>query len=384
MATGITLKPIASKPPVVIVGLTILAVLGFLSVSRLASRFRQEEVALGRHMYQQGLAELRAGRPDQAIEDFRAAITYDDQYAYQLSLARALRDTGHTEESETYLLNLWEQSPQDGAVNLALGRLAAREGQIEKTLQYYHNAIYGVWASDADANRLKAWLELIEFLLQHSASPQAQAELIALSAEMPRRPELELQVADLFEQAQDHEHALMWYERTLQVEKGNVAALTGAGNAAVSLGRYRTAERYLQSAAKANPRDQEAASLLRTSDLVLKADPFAPRVYGTERNRRLRSAFETAGKRLETCEEDEDKAGGAETESNDLQPLKARWDGIKHRVERLGAASSDEEQDEVMRLVFDIELATAQGCGTPAGMDQALLILAQNPNGVER
>ena len=37
-----------------------------------------------------------------------------------------------------------------------------------------------------------------------------------------------------------------------------------------------------------------------------------------------------------------------------------------------------------MRLVFDIEQQTAQQCGPPSGLDQALLILAQNPNGVER
>jgi tetratricopeptide (TPR) repeat protein len=391
MATGIAIKPITSKPPVVIAGLTVLAVLGFLFVNRLSTRFRLQEQALGRRMYQEGLAEQRAGRPDRAIEDFRAALTYDhDQYPYQLSLARALRDTGHTAESETYLLNLWEQSPQDVAVNLALGRLAAREGQLDKALQYYHNAIYGVWASSPDANRLNAWFELIEFLLRQSARPQAQAELIALSAELPQRSDLQLRVANMFAQAQDYEHALLLYQRVLQLDRGSVTALTGAGEAAFALGRYRTADRHLQTAVKANPQDEHAAELLKTSNLVLEADPFGQRIYGAERNRRLHAAFKAAGERLKAC------AGSkridlttqgklsADVESSALPSLNRRWIHMKRKVDRLGQVSSDETQDEIMTLVFDIEQQTAQQCGSPTGLDQALLILSQNPNGVER
>src|SRR5579862_200492 len=119
MAFASTLKPLASKPPLVIAGLTIVAVLGLVFVHRLVDRFQQQEIALGRRMYAESLVEQQAGRPDRAIEDFRAALSYaPDAYDYQLSLARALRDTGRTAESETYLLALWERSPQDAAVNL--------------------------------------------------------------------------------------------------------------------------------------------------------------------------------------------------------------------------------------------------------------------------
>ncbi len=92
-----------------------------------------------------------AGNPEAALGDFRAALSYShDNSQYQLSLARALRDTGRTAEAETYLISLWERTPQEGPVNLALGRLFAREQQFDKAIQYYHNAIYGFWASDAD------------------------------------------------------------------------------------------------------------------------------------------------------------------------------------------------------------------------------------------
>ena len=124
-----SLKSVLQRPPVIISLLSIAAVLAFLAVTHLVNRFREQEKALARHLYAQGQMDLDSGRPDRAIGYFRAALTYNrNDFQYQLSLARALRDTGRTDESKSYLMNLWERSPEDGAVNLALGRLAVREG----------------------------------------------------------------------------------------------------------------------------------------------------------------------------------------------------------------------------------------------------------------
>jgi len=382
MAPSVTSKPITSRPPVVIASLAILAVLAFLFVNRLVNRFGEQEKALARHLYEQGLAEQNAGRPEGAIEDFRAALTYSrDNFQYQLSLARALRDTGRTDEAETYLISLWEHSPQDGAVNLALGRLAARQRLLDKTLQYYHNAIYGVWASDADTNRLNAWFELIEFLLRQHAYPQAQAELITLAAELPPHPDLHLRAADLFARAQDYDHALVEYQRVLRFDRGNAAALAGAGEAAFSLGRYRAAQRYLQSAARLSPGDTQASQLLQTSNLILDADPFSHRLSSTERNRRIRAAFSQAGERLDSCAQS--KAIDLKTESapSDLPALRERWGEMKTKLKRL---SEDDTADAAMDLVFEIEQETSKECGAPSGLDQALLLLAQNRAGTDR
>ena len=40
--------------------------------------------------------------------------------------------------------------------------------------------------------------------------------------------------------------------------------------------------------------------------------------------------------------------------------------------------------DEIMDLVFEIEQQTQATCGTPEGLDQALLLLSQDRSGVER
>ena len=127
-----------------------------------------------------------------------------------------------------------------------------------------------------------------------------------------------------------------------------MAALTGTGEAAFSLGRYRTAERYLQSAAKANPQDEHAAELLKTSNQVLEADPLGPRIYGADRNRRLRAAFETAGDRLKTCaackgvDLTTQRKLTAAAESSDLRSRNRRWIQLKRKLDRHSQVSSDE------------------------------------------
>ena len=371
-----------NRPAVVIASLTVLAVLGFAGVTRLSNRFEEQQKALARHLYDQGLAEQRAGKPEKAVEHFRAALNYShDNFQYQLSLARALRDTGLTDEAEAYLISLWERAPQDGAVNLALGRLAAREKLLDNTIQYYHDAIYGVWPADPDENRLNAWFELIQFLVREKARPQAQAELITLSAELPHRPELELRVADLFARAQDYPHALLEYQKVLALDSGNVQALAGAGEAAFNLARYRTAVHYLEAAGAGNAQDTSSAQMLEISRLILEYDPFNHAISTSERIRRIRSIFEQAGKRLDACQ-NPPPAAASPTTAPAVSPLKASWLEMKKKLAREGQRGESGLADEVMDQVLQIEQQTPN-CGMTLP-DQAILLLAQNRAGVEQ
>ncbi len=383
-----TLKPITSRPAVVIAALAVLAVLGFLLVNRLVNRFAEQQKALARHLYAQGLTDLQAGHPDRAIEEFRAALIYShDNFDYQLNLARALRDTGRTAESETYLVSLWERSPQDAAVNLALGRLAARESQTDQAIQYYHNAIYGVWATDADTRRLNAWFELVDFLLRQNALPQAQAELITLAAELPRNSESRLRVAGLFARAQDYEHALTQYQHALLHARPSAPALFGAGEAAFHLGRFRTAERYLRNAVESGSQDPQAAPLLDRVRLTLNSDPLVQRIPAAERDRRARAAFLQAGKRLDDCIAviaSKQITNPPGPPANPLQSLKTQWTAMRPKVRRLSTGREPEVFDSAMDLVFQIEQQALAVCGSPSGFDQSLLLLAQNPGGVDR
>ena len=369
------------RPSMMIRAIVLVAVLGFLGVTRLVHRFGEQEKALGRRLYRQGQAEIAAGRPDRAIEAFRAALSYDrEDFEYQLSLARALRDTGRIEESKAYLTSLWERTPQSGAVNLALGRLEARLGSIDDAIHYYHNAAYGEWASDADASRRNAQFELIDFLLNAGAFQQAQSELIMTQATLPPDLPLQLREARMFAHAQDYEHALKEYRTVLARDRNNTDALAGAGDAAFHLGRYRTAENLLREAVKAKSSDVSIADQLHISGLIVRSDPFSRRISGSERNRRLQQAFSQAGERLDKCSAEKATA----TPNEDLALVRRQWMQMKPKIANSRRSEGDDHSDAAMNLVLQIEQQAEKTCGPGSETDRALLLLAQGRSGVEQ
>ena len=386
-------RTLARRTPLVLAVLTVIAIVGFIAVSRLVARLKANQKQIAWHAYEGGLLEVQANRPERALDDFRAALSYDhDNPRYQLSLARALRDTGRLDESEAYLVHLWDAAPQDSTINLALARLAARRGSIEDAIRYYHNAIYGAWATDADKNRRQARFELIQFLLNQNARPQAQAELIALAQILPPGPDLHLTVADLLVRAQDYQNALAEYQTVLKLDHNHAAAQAGAGEAAFHLGRYRTAEKYLQEAAGRQPGNSELRTQLQTAKLILETNPFLRRISDAERNRRIRSAFDHAGDRLKSCAQSKNidlSASGAynnavQNSAPDLPSLWARWQASRPQLAHLNNPDNTDLPDTLMDLIVQIEQQTAQQCGEPSGIDLALLLSSRDRESVDQ
>ena len=103
------LQQASGLPSVIFLVLLLISIASFVGVNHLVVRFHEQEKALGRRLYAQADAEQAAGRTEHAIPYLRAAISYTgDNPQYQLSLARALGDTGRTQEAESYLIRLWE------------------------------------------------------------------------------------------------------------------------------------------------------------------------------------------------------------------------------------------------------------------------------------
>jgi tetratricopeptide (TPR) repeat protein len=388
-------KLIPRSAPVILLLLTLAAVAGFAAVSHLVARYNANQQSRGRKLYQQGLADAAASRYDDAINVFRAALTCDPTNSqYQLSLARALRDSNdprRLDEAESYLIALWQRAPQDAAVNLALARVAAHRGSIEDATRYYHNAMYGVWNSDPDANRSKARIELIQFLLKRGAPDKAESELMALATALPPAPDAHLQAAQLFAQARDYAGELAQYEEVLRSDPANSAALAGAGQAAYREGNYTTASRYLQEAVNANPQDEDSPQLLTTTELILRNDPFVGHISDVERNRRIAAAFAQAEKRLDECAQQKNvdlkatttpatASGSAPAPVPTTSPLlllRSLWTEAKPDLARLRSPAETDLPDAIMDVVFQIEQQTAATCGQPQGLDLALLLISQ-------
>jgi predicted Zn-dependent protease len=376
-------KFVPRSAPVILFILTFAAAVAFAGVSHLVARFNANQQARGRKLYVQGLAEASAEHYDDAIAAFRAALTCDPTNSqYQLSLARALRDSNdprRLDEAESYLIALWQRSPQDAAVNLALARVAAHRGSIEDATRYYHNAMYGVWNSDPDANRSKARIELIQFLLKKNAPAKAESELMALATALPPDPAAHLQVAQLFAQAGDNQNALTQYQEVLRLDPANSAALTGAGEADYRSGKYVTAQRYLQATVNANPQDAKSRQLLASTDLILRSNPFLSHISDAERNRRITAAFAQAEIRLADCA----RKTGVDLKvqntpsASPLSSLQYRWTAAQPSLARLRSPAETDLPDALMDVVFQIEKQTAASCGQPEGVDLALLLISQ-------
>jgi len=276
-----------------------------------------------------------------------------------------------TGEAYAYLINLWDRQPEDGLVNLELARIAAQQGQTEQALRYYHNAIYATWSGDqvgeAGAQRRNTRLELIEFLLRINSNAEAQSELIALAENLGEDSTQQAQVGDLFVRAQDYEHALAAYRVSLKKNRHNADALAGAGLAAFELGRYEVAQSYLQAAVSANSGDTQSADRLKTVDLILRMDPFREGVSAAQRDHAVIEDFDAAGERVKAC-----GAG-----SGSLTDLSDSWARLKPQLTATGLRRDPDLVNTTMALVFSIERQTSASCGTPAGADLALLLIAK-------
>src|SRR5579864_1721395 len=140
------LRSYLAREPVLLAGLTLLAIVLFLLVTGLSRMFHAQQEALGERWFSRGAEDLKEQRYDRAVQEFRAALRYSrDNYVYQLNLAEALIGVKRTSEASAYLTVLWERQPEDGLVNLELARIVAQQGEVEQALRYYHNAIYATW-----------------------------------------------------------------------------------------------------------------------------------------------------------------------------------------------------------------------------------------------
>ena len=365
----------ARREPRVIVALASVATLGFFGVSGLSKIYHRELDARGSQWFASGDSALRDNKLASAVNDFQVALSFSrDNFEYELRLAQALVALNRTEEALAYLDNLWQRQPENGSVNLELARIYSKKKDITKALRYYHNAIYAVWSTDADAQQLSVRLELIGFLLEQKAQYQAEAELISLGKNLPDDPSLRLQIADLYMKVPDYQRALAGYREVLKLQRHNIAALAGAGRAAFEMGEYQVAQRYLGAVVSSQSGNAEAQDLLNLTKMVPKMDPY--QIYSpAERRLAALNAFNIAGQRLNTCV-NQGKNASSGINPN-LQTLDAQWTEMKTQLTERTLRQHPDLLDPAMDLVFSIERQTSESCGSPSGPDEALLLISK-------
>lgn len=198
--------------------------------------------------------------------------------------------------------------------------------------------------------------------------------MIALAANAGEDPAQQTRIGDLFLRANDYEHALVAYRTSLHLNQHNAAALAGAGYAAFELGNYPVAIRYLQAAIAADPNDAQSGDRLKTTELVLRMDPFRREVSSSERDRIVVDAFIIAGARLKSCGTPQaagNSAAGTPASAGD------DWNRLKPQITEAGLSRNPDVAGKAMDLVFRIERETSNTCGAPTGADLALLLISK-------
>lgn len=354
------------------------AIVFFLIVTALSNLYGSQQDRLSERWASRGRSDLKSAHFQEAVDDFHSALRYSrDDYAQQLGLAEALIGLKHIDEASSYLKALWEQQPENGVVNRELARIAAGKGEVSQALRYYHNAVYATWPANADKERRDTRWELIKYLLSRNAKPQAQSELISLSADIGDSPSQQIDLGDYFLQVQDPGHALKAYRSCLSDNQTDAEALSGAGTAAFEMGDYRLAERYLKRAIAQNPGDQEAHKLLQVTELVFDLDPFRYDSSDSDRDHLVTEDFQTAGERLQHCP----AIAQISLPSNARTSLMEGWLQLNPMVTNSHRRRTSAFTQQVFQLISQIERQAVQKCGPGIPADQALVLISRMHEG---
>ena len=370
------------RRPIYVVCLVLLAAGFFAFTFIINKRFAQKRRNLSAYWFQQGQVELEHGKPQSAIPELRTALLYSHENPrYVFSLARALAAANRVPEARSYFLNLLDEEPGSGPVNLELARLAIRDNDVSQARRYFSSAIYGAWDVDPVLKRQQVRQELISFLISADLKTQAHGELMSYTAEMPNTPNAQLWAARTFTKLGDDRSALDFYVAASRSNRRDVGALLGAGWAAFRLGRYREALEYFRGASALHE-DPSTSQMIELVSSVIELNPFDSSIPAAERRHRLMLAMGIVDKRLQNCADSTDVdleiVGG-----DPLQLARSQWTYLNRQIRSTYNNSGLVQLlAPVASLITTIEQKS--GCGAQTANDQAMLRIYQGGGELQR
>jgi len=254
------------------------------------------------HLFQDGESLLAASQPTEAADRFASAQALErSNVRYAVALAEALLADGRVNEAEVQLRSVLGRAETDGAANLVMARILAREGRPDDAVAFYHRAIYGEWAADSSRQALHARLELIDLLARREAGHGLLAELLPLQDTDPDSVDLRRRLGHLFLLADSPERALPFFRELLKRDPDDGDAYAGMAEAALLLGNFRTARADLVIATRLIPDSTRFATLLEVADTVLALDPLARGIGHVARFERARTVLRLSADATSAC-----------------------------------------------------------------------------------
>ncbi len=254
-------------------------------------------------LYRSGLDLAAAGKNAEAVEEFRAALTYvHNDTRYRMSLARSLIALGRWGEAESYLSELREDDPTSGPINLMLARIAVRDGRDKDAITFFQRAIYGLWPDHPAENRTAVRFELVGMLERQGQEKQVLAELLDLADETPETDYTSRQrVGELLLAHGSPQHAEEVFEGILDNKPTDTAAEKGRADALFALGNYLEALRVYRAAESRGLKDPAIAQRIAACEAVIRLDPTLLRLSAGQRFKRAQELVRLTMESSQTC-----------------------------------------------------------------------------------
>lgn len=241
------------------------------------------------------------GQLPAAIVELRAALTlnrHDPDYA--LALATTLLQNDLPREAEPYLDEAIAANPTSGPANLARARAARALGSTDAAT-YYQRAYFGSWPIPQQDTRLEVGFEYAQFLLDHGQPDQARGMLAQLGVDAARSADALLRVANLMVRAGAARDAEPLLRDIVARRPGDEAAWAALAHVTFDRHEYAAAIDAAEHWLELQPKNTDAAQVLRVAREVRALDPTLPRLSARERARRATSLLRQSVAALDAC-----------------------------------------------------------------------------------
>jgi tetratricopeptide (TPR) repeat protein len=355
------------KPVALLAGvLAVLIVLGAVG-GLLSYYYRTERSGRAQHFYELGNQYLRKDLFDEAIEQYRDALSISHSNEYRVALATALVKAGHPDEATIYFNDALRSDPHNAPANLGLARVYAQQGRIDEAVGYYHHAIYGVWPANAPGGRIQARIELIQALGKAGRRPQAQAELLSMLAVMPGDLSVKKQVAPLALEYGLPQQAANLFQVLTQRDAQDEDAFAGLGEAEYQVADYPAARDALEAALRLNPNDTAAQKRLDAANQIMALDPTRRGLSETDRFQRSQAVLAEVLDVLDNC-----SPAALPADLKSRMETVRRWLVKGRRPPSYGAVTDNNTTDNNTTAAEQLWMAGTKACGAMPSADAPL------------
>jgi CIC family chloride channel protein len=314
--------------------------------------------------FEEGNRLKAADRSQEAIERYRAALSISHSSRDRFALAEALLGVGRLNEASIYLRELIRENANSGPYSLGLARIAAQQGKLQESVEYYHRAIYGSWPEGSARNRIRTRMELVDTFGRFNQRAQAQAELLSVMAEMPKDIAIRIRVGQLLLEYGLPKESSQVFQAVVKDSPGNADAYDGLGKAELARDNWQNAQNAFKSALRLNPDNSLYQEQLYLTEQILSLDPTSRGLSRKQRYEKSRKLLEVSLDALAACLDATPSPPKAASELSEA----GRKSLLRRKTPRSYADAVEADLELAGRLwALRIDL-----CGPPTESDQAL------------